>query len=129
MERKQKRTTSRKEHTQYDLRLDVNRLKQQYETKEGDLENFINCIEILTTENQTTKAEFMENFEWILDVGGFRLITTTFKSLNDYKQDYFIINALRQKSSFLEGLMKNYENIKKRAESLDSNIQSYLDNQ
>ena len=192
---------------QYDLRLDVSNLNKQFKTKEGDLESFINCLEILTTDNQATKAQFMDNFEWILDVGGFSQSKTTFnnlqtsgqisfiknkvildsiinyynsridlgetamrdytrnivapylfefdyipshetmyrnkrlakasnpdsyimsgKSLEDYKQDYFIINALRKKGQFLERLMGNYEILIKKADRLDSLIQTYLEN-
>ena len=193
---------------QIDLRLDVGEIERQLKIKDEDVENFIKCLEILTTDNQTSKAQFMESFNWILAVGGVTLNKTTFnnlqtsgqisliknkgildsilnyynsshegwesglkdytrnivapyllefdyipyektgyrnerlektinsdtyikpgKSLDDYKKDYFIINALRQKSFNIEGLIFQYEILLKKAENLDNIIQTYLDNQ
>ena len=193
---------------QFELRLDVGEIENELKDKEEDIKNFIKCIEILTTDNQTSKAEFMESFNWILGVGGVTLNKTTYnnlqtsgqisliknkgildsiinyynsgyedwesamedyarnifapyllefdyipfqktgyrnkrledainsdtyikpgKSLEDYKQDYFIINALRQKCNNSDGLIMHYETLLKKAKSLDNTIQTYLDNQ
>jgi len=48
------------------------------------------------------------------------------KSLEDYRQDYFIINSLRQKTWNLEALVDNYVRQKQYAEQLDRGIQRYL---
>jgi hypothetical protein len=51
------------------------------------------------------------------------------KTLSDYKQDYFIINTLRQKTWNLEVLMIRYSNLLDYAHSLDEAIQNYLKKQ
>ncbi len=51
------------------------------------------------------------------------------KTLDDYKEDYFIINTLRQKTWNLEALMLRYSDILDQAKNLDKAIQKHLDNQ
>lgn len=51
------------------------------------------------------------------------------RTLEDYRQDYFIINTLRQKTMNLEALVAKYQKLEQYAKQLDQNIQSYLDNQ
>jgi hypothetical protein len=49
------------------------------------------------------------------------------KTLQDYKQNVFIINALRQRLFNLEGLQIEYNILLNTAKSLDKDIQNYLD--
>ena len=193
---------------QFDLRFDVNDVNITLANRKSDIDDFTKALEILTTDNQATKAEFMEKFEWILTVGGVRQNKTTFnnlqssgqisliknkvivdsiinyyntglmswetamsdytrniiapyllefdyiphhdiierdkrvanalnpnnnimpgRSLEDYKNNYFIINALRQKIFNMEGLIDQYEILLKKAVNLDSIIQIELDKQ
>jgi hypothetical protein len=51
------------------------------------------------------------------------------KTLKAYKQDYFIINALRQRLFNLEGLALKYKDLLVNAKILDLDIQNYLDMQ
>ncbi len=48
------------------------------------------------------------------------------KTLEDYKNDYFIINTLRQKIYNIEGVMFNYQYMLTYARNLDTSIQNYL---
>ena len=49
------------------------------------------------------------------------------KTLEDYKQDYFIINTLRQKTWNLEELVDQYLMLQDYAQNLEISIQNYLD--
>tara|TARA_R110001632_G_scaffold18408_5_gene57062 strand:- start:4075 stop:4848 length:774 start_codon:yes stop_codon:yes gene_type:complete len=49
------------------------------------------------------------------------------RKLKDYKQNVFIINALRQRLFNLEGLQMEYNILLDTAKSLDKDIQNYLD--
>ncbi|WP_228851772.1 DUF6090 family protein [Aegicerativicinus sediminis] len=49
------------------------------------------------------------------------------RTLDDYKNNYFIINTLRQKKYNLDALMPRYEELLKSALKLDKNIQAYLE--
>jgi hypothetical protein len=49
------------------------------------------------------------------------------KSLEDYKQNYFIINSLRQKTWNLEALVIQYQDLILYAQSIDRSIQNYLE--
>lgn len=48
------------------------------------------------------------------------------KTLDDYKNNYFIINTLRQKKYNLEALIPRYKKLLNNAQSLDKTIQEYL---
>lgn len=50
------------------------------------------------------------------------------KTLEDYKEDYFIINTLRQKTWNLEALLLRYSDLLDYAKNLDKAIQKHLDN-
>ena len=50
------------------------------------------------------------------------------KTLEAYKNDYFIINTLRQKTWNLEGLIVKYQTLLNYANNLEKTIQKYLDN-
>jgi hypothetical protein len=50
------------------------------------------------------------------------------KTLEDYRQDYFIINTLRQKTWNLDALISKYRGLEQYAKQLDKSIHSYLDN-
>ena len=49
------------------------------------------------------------------------------KTLNDYKNNYFIINTLRQKKYNLEALIPRYKELLNSALNLDKSIQEYLE--
>jgi hypothetical protein len=49
------------------------------------------------------------------------------KTLDDYKNNYFIINTLRQKKYNLEALIPRYKELLSSAVNLDKTIQEYLD--
>ena len=49
------------------------------------------------------------------------------RTLDDYKNNYFIINTLRQKKYNLETLMPRYKDLLNSAINLDNTIQEYLD--
>jgi hypothetical protein len=51
------------------------------------------------------------------------------KTLDDYKEDYFIINTLRQKTWNIEALLLRYSDLLDYAKNLDKAIQKHLDNQ
>lgn len=50
------------------------------------------------------------------------------KTLDDYKNNYFIINTLRQKKYNLEALNPRYKKLLNNAKDLDKTIQEYLGN-
>ena len=49
------------------------------------------------------------------------------KTLEDYRQDYFVINTLRQKTWNIDALVHKYEDLERYASQLDQSIHSYLD--
>jgi hypothetical protein len=49
------------------------------------------------------------------------------RTLDDYKDNYFIINTLRQKKYNLEALIPRYMKLLNNAQSLDKSIQKYLE--
>ena len=49
------------------------------------------------------------------------------KSLEDYKQNFFIINSLRQKTWNLQALVINYQDLMLYAQNIDRSIQNYLE--
>jgi Family of unknown function (DUF6090) len=49
------------------------------------------------------------------------------RTLDDYKNNYFIINTLRQKKYNLEALMPRYTKLMNNAQALDRSIQEYLE--
>jgi hypothetical protein len=49
------------------------------------------------------------------------------KTLDDYKNNYFIINTLRQKKYNLEGLIPRYKELLDNARYIDKTIQEYLE--
>ena len=51
------------------------------------------------------------------------------KTLDDYKNNYFIINTLRQKKYNIEALIPRYEELLINALDLDKTIQEYLETQ
>jgi hypothetical protein len=50
------------------------------------------------------------------------------KTLEDYKEDFFIINTLRQKTWNIEALLLKYQDLLDYANNLDKSIQKQLDN-
>ena len=192
---------------QNDLRSDIQEFNTQLVYRTDMINQYTNCLDILSQKKEGTKEEFMQDFRTILQVGGVSLNTTTFNNLestgdirlvrnealadrivtyynsdylpwetalrdytrnitapyflkfdylpqvvwteaneknivmpgkpsdyikperplDDYKQDYFIINTLRQKIWNLNGIVLDYNTLLQEAISLSKSIQDYLD--
>jgi len=194
------------QNLQKDLKADIEEISYQAAYKEKMIQEYQNCLDILSEKKEGTKTDLFDNLGTILQVGGVSLNKTTFnnlestgkirliqnkvladsitsyynsgyegwesalrdytrnitapyflsfdyipqlkfkdtdnktrimpgkpsdfkrreRDLEDYKQDYFIINTLRQKKFNLEALTDKYISLKNYAEKLDIGIQNYL---
>ncbi len=66
---------------QSDINSDINSIKQRIEQNEGQIANYIYCLEVLGRKKEVTKKEFLSKFGSILGIQFFDQNTSTFSNL------------------------------------------------